>query len=205
MPERKAALQKLEARALNWLARREYTRKEMAAKLSAALRTQARAEARGLDTETRESEAAPRLADDFAPAPARRAGSDDGDGLDADAPEPRLGADDIDTLLDRLEARRLLSDQRAAEAIVHVRRGQRGVLRIAHELEQKGVAPELATEALSGLSDLQIPLAREVWRKRFGVLPAEPADRARQTRFLASRGFSFDVIRAVLGGDEGEL
>jgi regulatory protein len=42
--------------------------------------------------------------------------------------------------------------------------------------------------------------AREVWRRRFGSLPEDLGERARQTRFLAARGFSGEVIRRVLSG-----
>lgn len=41
-----------------------------------------------------------------------------------------------------------------------------------------------------------------VWLKKFGVVPANAAERARQYRFLASRGFPIDVIRRVIGGDD---
>ncbi|MDE3012326.1 MAG: RecX family transcriptional regulator, partial [Pseudomonadota bacterium] len=97
-----------------------------------------------------------------------------------------------------------LSDARAAEAIVHVRASQRGLLRVRQELEQKGVGADIAAAATAGLQVRQLPLAREVWRKRFGVLPQDAAERARQTRFLAARGFAFEVIRAVLGGDAAD-
>jgi regulatory protein len=37
-----------------------------------------------------------------------------------------------------------------------------------------------------------------VWKKRFGVLPRNQNEKARQVRFLQSRGFSLDVIFKVL-------
>ena len=39
-------------------------------------------------------------------------------------------------------------------------------------------------------------------RKRFGKLPEDLRERARQARFLEQRGFDPDVIRRVLGGVE---
>jgi regulatory protein len=41
-----------------------------------------------------------------------------------------------------------------------------------------------------------------VWQKRFGQEPADAAERLRQMRFLASRGFSHEVIRRVLRFDD---
>jgi regulatory protein len=41
-------------------------------------------------------------------------------------------------------------------------------------------------------------LLREVWRKKFRAKkPKTPAERAKQARFLQSRGFSFDHIQQV--------
>jgi regulatory protein len=50
----------------------------------------------------------------------------------------------------------------------------------------------------------ELDRARAAWRKRFGAPPANALDRARQMRFLQSRGFSFDVIRRVVAGAEDE-
>jgi regulatory protein len=43
-----------------------------------------------------------------------------------------------------------------------------------------------------------------VWARRFGQPAADRAERARQARFLAGRGFSADSIRRVTGGDPTE-
>jgi regulatory protein len=47
-----------------------------------------------------------------------------------------------------------------------------------------------------------------VWRKKYGQLPESPAERAKQARFLMSRGFSQGIIVKILKGidedfDEG--
>jgi regulatory protein len=208
MPDTGDPLSKLEARALSWLARREYTRVELARKLAGALRSADRAKVGAAAGNAPGREARRNLeqrpADEFAPAPQLQDTAEDQ--LQTDGVE-RLDAGAraalIDTLVDRLAEQGLLSDVRAAEAIVHARGRQRGLLRVAHELEQKGVPGEIAARVLADLREQQVPAAREVWLKRFGELPVDAGDRARQTRFLASRGFSFEVIRAVLGG-EGE-
>jgi regulatory protein len=44
--------------------------------------------------------------------------------------------------------------------------------------------------------------AYAVWSKKFSDLPTTPAERAKQARFLASRGFSSAAITAVLKGGE---
>ena len=57
---------------------------------------------------------------------------------------------------------------------------------------------------LSHLKASEIDRAREVWSRKFGQPAADAAERARQMRFLAGRGFSSEVIhRAVQGaGDD---
>lgn len=45
--------------------------------------------------------------------------------------------------------------------------------------------------------------AQAVWRKKFGVLPETPAERAKQARFLAARGFSSaTIVKLLKGGEE---
>ena len=54
------------------------------------------------------------------------------------------------------------------------------------------------------LRDTEAQRAREVWRRKFGVLPADAAQRAKQARFLLARGFSGDIVRRVLACDVEE-
>ncbi len=196
---------------MTWLVRREYTRVELARRLLQKVRQshrQAGQQQRAAEDVTRQEEA---LADEFAPPPPRSGlAHPAGDALaptemtadDADPPQfdGAAARAAIDRLLERLAAQGLLSDERAAEAIVDARKSRRGVRRIAQELAQKGVAPEQAQMALAEVRTQQVPLAQVVWARRFGSLPRDLAERQKQTRFLASRGFDFDVIRAVLGG-----
>ncbi|HXU93425.1 MAG TPA: recombination regulator RecX [Gallionella sp.] len=121
------------------------------------------------------------------------------DGFDA-AP-----AEDLDALLDDLATRGWLSDERAATQLVHARRGRFGAQRIAHELRQKGFSENLIADALPELKEGELETARAVWQKKFGVPPRDAKEKARQARFLQSRGFSMDVVFKILrsaGGSE---
>ena len=94
----------------------------------------------------------------------------------------------------------VLDDARYAQNYVtyHAGRGQ-GPVRIAAELRQRGIAPELIDAALASGPDWRA-LARKVCRAKFGLQPASSwAERARQARFLQYRGFSSDHIRAATG------
>lgn len=111
-------------------------------------------------------------------------------------------AEEIDVLLDDLTARRLLSDVRYVEARVGARRARFGDARLAFELRTQGVAEELVDAALADGED-ELSRARQLWQKKFAGKQCEgdAHERARQSRFLMSRGFSAETVRRVLRGD----
>ena len=104
--------------------------------------------------------------------------------------------------LDDLQARGFIDEQRVADSLVHRRAAKLGAGRIRQELQAKGLDAERVASAVAGLKATEAERACEVWRKKFGELPADAAARAKQARFLAARGLSGEVIRRVLGGDE---
>jgi regulatory protein len=116
--------------------------------------------------------------------------------------------EDLDAVLDELEKRNWLSDARAATQWVDAKRGRFGSQRIAHELRQKGIPENLIAETMPQLKETELDAAREVWQKKFGVLPQDAKEKAKQIRFLQSRGFSTGVTLKVLklssSTEEGE-
>lgn len=106
--------------------------------------------------------------------------------------------DDIEALLDNLEKRGWLSEKRVVEQTVYSRRSRYGAMRIVHELREKGVSDDAIAEAEPKIRESELETAHEVWRKKFRSLPRSAAERARQMRFMQSRGFDMDVIRKVL-------
>ena len=118
----------------------------------------------------------------------------------AEHAEPK---DDLEALLEDLSRRKLLSDERYAESKVHSLSRKFGAARIAHELRAKGLDKGLAESAAEATRATEVERARAVWQRKFRTAPATREERARQMRFLQSRGFSFDAIRAVIrGADE---
>ena len=106
--------------------------------------------------------------------------------------------DEIPQLLDDFERRGWLSERRVVEQVLASRRRRFGAQRIAHELRGKGVSNDAIAGARQQLKDSELDAAREVWRRKFGVAPADARAKARQMRFLQGRGFSSDVIRKLL-------
>ena len=105
--------------------------------------------------------------------------------------------------LDELQAKGFISEQRVVESVLNRRAAKLGVQRIRQELQAKGLDPQVVSDAVAELRGTELVRAQEVWRKKFGQPPEDAAERARQMRFLASRGFGGDTIRRVVsGGDD---
>jgi regulatory protein len=113
-------------------------------------------------------------------------------------------AEQLDRLLADLEAKKLLSDRRLAEVMARSRGERFGAARVKQELRARGVADPLVRETVGELSRTELNRAREVWRRKFDAPPADAAERARQMRFLAQRGFDAEVIRRVVGGRDDD-
>jgi regulatory protein len=109
-----------------------------------------------------------------------------------------FACDAIASLLDEFEEKNWLSDQRFAEAWIADHRAKSGAIKLAYELRQRGVAEAIIDAVLADPPDSELDRARAVWLKKFGSAPATPADYAKQMRFLLSRGFSAEVLRALL-------
>jgi regulatory protein len=109
---------------------------------------------------------------------------------------------ELQRVLDDLQAKDFISDERAAESVLHRRSGRLGAGRIRQELQAKGIAAELVAASLASLKATELERAREVWRKKFGEPPQDAAQRAKQARFLVSRGFSGEVVARVLRLDD---
>ncbi len=108
-------------------------------------------------------------------------------------------ADELDQLLNDLERENWLSNQRFAQNLVHRRAHTKGASLIVQELRQHGLADETISELQQQLRDTEVDRARMVWEKKFGQAPEDAKAYAKQFRFLASRGFSPECLRRILG------
>ena len=101
-------------------------------------------------------------------------------------------------VLDELQAKDFINEQRVVESVLHRRAPRLGAARVRQELQAKGLAPQAVAEAVACLQSTELQRAREVWRRKFDAIPTDAAQRAKQARFLAARGFGGEVIRRVL-------
>lgn len=105
---------------------------------------------------------------------------------------------DIERVLDRLQEMGYLSDARYAQIRARVRGEKFGNRRIMNELRAKGVDDEHVQAAIDSLKESEPARALRVWERKFSDPPKDAKEKARQIRYLAYRGFSFEVIMQVM-------
>ena len=106
--------------------------------------------------------------------------------------------DALPQALDELEKRGFISEQRVVDSVIHSKASRFGTARLVQELRSKGLDDEMVRNASEQLRDTELERARELWCKRFGTPPADIKEKAKQLRFMASRGFSSAVVLRVL-------
>jgi len=112
--------------------------------------------------------------------------------------------DEIDAAVTRLKDERAIDDTRVAEAIARTETAvkRRGKLRVRRQIEQAGIAPAVAKQALDSVFEdvddealLDAALGR---RLRGDKLIADDREFQRLYRYLAAQGFESDRILKAL-------
>ena len=118
---------------------------------------------------------------------------------------PDVDQDLLDQITSQLIELGYLSEQRYVEMLIRSRsvKGQ-GPARVRQELQLQRVDSELVSLSLEACEIDWFELARQVRERRFGL--DDPGDdqklRAKQQRFLYSRGFSSDQIHYAMQPSE---
>ena len=111
---------------------------------------------------------------------------------------------EIDALLEELAERGYLSDARFASAVVREKSGGFSKRSIGATLKARGVTGDAAAEALASIDVDDAATMVALWRRRFGRAPENDKERARQVRFLQSRGFALSAIFKLLRDPPGD-
>jgi len=107
---------------------------------------------------------------------------------------------DLDALLDKLEEKDYLNEERFTESFIRYRvsRGQ-GSIKIVNELKIRGISSYLINRSIQKLEIDWEQVAIEQREKKFGDgQPIDIREKARQVRFLSGRGFPFRIIYSVV-------
>jgi regulatory protein len=93
-----------------------------------------------------------------------------------------------------------MNEPRMAESLLAAKAPRLGERRLRQLMQQRGLQPALVDATVQQARGTELERAQALWQRRFGSPGATPAERARQMRFLAGRGFGGDVIRRVVRG-----
>jgi regulatory protein len=105
---------------------------------------------------------------------------------------------ELSLVLDELIAEGYLSDARYACAVAAQKHAGYSRRRIADELKSKGIARVDIDAALAATEMDDATALRALWQRRFGRVPADEREKARQVRFLQARGFALSTILKLL-------
>ncbi len=105
---------------------------------------------------------------------------------------------EVRAVVDELAAAGYLSNERYAHAVSRQMAGRYSRRSIAGELKAKGIAAEDIATALAATGVDDVAALEALWRRRFGELPADDREKARQIRFLQARGFAVSAILKLL-------
>ena len=112
---------------------------------------------------------------------------------------------DLELVLDELENKDWLSDNRFSEQFVLSKKRKFGALKIAHELKLRGVNKSIINRVLRDIKDDEFLLAKKIWEKKFNQIPITIDEKAKQIRFMQSRGIEMTIIHQILSGKSPEF
>ena len=113
---------------------------------------------------------------------------------------PRAASPDaLESLLDSLEQKKQLSNERFATERARVLSRKFGAARIRQDLTSKGVDRE-TIDRISAEGEFE--RARSILQRKYREPAATREERAKRMRFLQSRGFSSEIIFTLLSARE---
>ncbi|MCD2512302.1 recombination regulator RecX [Comamonas endophytica] len=112
--------------------------------------------------------------------------------------------EDLAAVLDELESKDFINPERVAQSVAYRRGSRLGTARVVQEMRSKGLDDDTVRAATLELRATEWQRAHAIWRQRFGAPAETPQEKLKQMRFLASRGFSGEVVRKVVGGQAPE-
>lgn len=105
----------------------------------------------------------------------------------------------VEVELQKLLDEGLLCEQRYLESYINSRaHSGRGPLRIREELNARGLSREDISKALAEADIDWSAQLQQLWERRFGQLPLERREYAKQVRFLLYRGYPSDMVQNLL-------
>lgn len=106
--------------------------------------------------------------------------------------------EELSQVLEWLQRKGFINEQRVLESVVYRRAPKLGYARVARELQEKGLAANAVALAVDELKQTEAERAQTVWLKKFKTPALTAADKAKQMRFLMSRGFASSTVIQIV-------
>jgi len=120
------------------------------------------------------------------------------------AQELELEKQTVKDMLNELEGKDWLSDQRFTEQFIFSKKNKYGVEKIRYELKMRGVDETIINDELVKIKSENFSLAKKIWAKKFDATPHSKEERNKQIRFLQGRGINIELIHKILSGKNFE-
>jgi len=104
----------------------------------------------------------------------------------------------VKLVIDGLVSQGYLSEERFVKSYLNSKSNKFGPRKIRYDLLQKQVDESLINQAIQTLYPDEYKAAHQVWLRKYGARAVEASERAKQIRFLLSRGFSYDVVMKIV-------
>ncbi len=109
---------------------------------------------------------------------------------------------DVEGAADWCVSLAFLNEARYVEGAARRLSAKYGVSRVTQTLRSKGATEEAIAEVVPDLKENELARARAIWIRKFREPPVDANAKAKQIRYLQSRGFSFSIIKQVIAGTE---
>ena len=102
-------------------------------------------------------------------------------------------------------AKKFLNEERYIESFIASKSQKFGSLKVKYLLQNKVQDQALVSQIYAASQTDELALARQIWQRKFGQLPLDQKERAKQIRFLLGRGFSLALICRMLNSTSDQL
>jgi regulatory protein len=108
--------------------------------------------------------------------------------------------EELADLLLKLEKQGWLSNERFAEGLARRKSDRYGSLKIVDQLKQNGIELETVDRLKDQLKQTDAQRAWDLWDRKFGALAEDQKNKAKQMRYLVSKGFPLEIVSKIVSG-----
>ena len=104
----------------------------------------------------------------------------------------------IKRLLDEMVAKKFINEERYIENFIYTKSKKFGSQKVKYLLQNKVNDQSLVNQIYAESQIDEFKLAQQIWQRKFASPATESKERAKQIRFMLSRGFSLELILKLM-------